>query len=524
MFIRSRLLVFLFIILAIVVPISAQNEPALDFIILSEPVVDDTSGMVMVQFVVEDNGIPIVDLNSSAIELSESAENIQLSTSIARSLTLAIPIDLSFGSDADLVRDTLHAFFDNYYLPQDHITLYILDAAVGNGDNPRIVPIDSLETANTVIDGLKSAERLFSIEPTLIQVFADLQTVPDTSWNSRQVLLVGSFLNRPAEANTTEVFALNNIAVHGVQAHRTRQEFTTTYRGLTNTGGGLFANNFEGIFVIPGEKYQPVNNLKVLYDTIGNSRIIYTLIWHTVSQSLDTSRSVILALHLPVGTILEQEITYTFNFQPPQVTLVNQRSFDVQRRTFRLDDLSLDFDLDERAVPVEISFPDGVPRRISSLRLQVVDAETHEILQSELVLEPELTGVGQYILSWQLIDYITPDSVTNVQIIVTVNDELGLSNSVVITGSVQVSPAPPIPTATPTMTPMPTQTPTPEPTAIPFADNQSGLGQIFGASDGGGLIGLLLAIIVVLFVAVLLLLIRSRRFQQEAAVASVATK
>lgn len=508
-----RLLVGLFILVAVFVPTFAQNSADLNITIVSEPVADDTTRAISVQFFVEDEGIPVVDLTTDAISLSESAENIQLNTSFDRTLNLAIAVDLSFGSDADLVRDSLRAFFDNYYLPDDNITLYILDASVADSTTPRIVPIDSLETANNTINSLNSAESFFSVEPMLQQIFADLQAIPATPMSSRQVLFVGSFLNRPSDAENTRAFAENNISVHGVQAHRTRDEFTTTYRGLTNTGGGLFANNFEGIFVIPGDRYQPINNLKVLYDTIGNSRIVYTLIWQTQSLSLESQREVDISLVLPSGTLVEQSIDYTFNFLAPELTFVNQRSFDVERQISRLDDLSLDFGLDERAVPIEIAFPDGVPRVINSLRLQVLDANTADVLQSDLVLEPVLSN-NRYTLTWDLSDYTSPDTVTDVELVVMAVDELGLSSEVRTTGSVLLPSAPPIPTATPTATPLPS--PTPEPTAVPVVANQSsdGLGILGG--NGGRLTGLLLAIIAVLAVAILLMIVRSRRFQKEA--------
>lgn len=509
-----RVLIGLIIISGLLVPSFAQQVSDLNLTIVSEPVVDDTSRAIRVDFFVEDDGIPIVDLTSNAIRLSESAENIQLNTSFERTLHLAIAIDLSFGSDADLVRDSLRAFFDNYYMSGDIITLYVLDAAVADSASFRVIPIDSLETANSVINDLTSAESFFSVEPLLQRIFDDLQQIPNLVTNSRQVLFVGSLFNRPADANNSQAFAENDIAVHGVQAHRTREEFTTTYRGLTNAGGGLFANNFEGIFVIPGDTYQPINNLKVLYDTIGNSRVVYTLTWQTRSLSLDSTRSVDISLTLPSGTALEQNISYTFDFEAPELRLVNQRSFDVERQISRLDDLSLAFELNERAVPIEVSFPDGVPRTIASLRLQVIDAETSEVLQSALVQNPVLTD-NRYTLTWDLTDYTTPDSRTDVQLLVTALDELGLSVDVVTTGSILLPSAPPIPTATPTVTPLPSATP--EPTAIPIVASQSSDGAVGVFNNGGGQItGLLLSIIAFLILAVILLIVRSGRFQKEA--------
>ena len=102
-----RLFLGLFILVGIYVPVVAQNSADLNIIIISEPVVDDSTRAVSVQFIVEDESIPVVDLSTDALSLSESADNIQLNTSFDRTLNLAIAVDLSFGSDADLVRDSV---------------------------------------------------------------------------------------------------------------------------------------------------------------------------------------------------------------------------------------------------------------------------------------------------------------------------------------------------------------------------------------------------------------------------------
>ena len=436
----------------------AQESNDLSLTLIDDPVVDNASGTVTVRFTVTDDDVPIVDLTSDAVTLGEASENISLQSNVERQLTLAIAVDLSFGSDADLVADTLRAFFDTYYLPQDSITFYILDASATTSEQFRIVPITSEDTIDTVIESLTLSDQLFSVEPMLNQILTDLQAVPNITLNSRQVLFVGSFFNRPSDTNLIIDFSANEITVHGVQAHRTRQDSTLTYRGLANAGGGLFANNFEGIFVIPGDVYQPINNLKVLYDTITNTRIVYTLTWRTRNPSLESNRNILIALQVPDSLGVTQSIDYTFDFIAPDVQFINQASFNITRPINRIDNTTIAYGIDERSVPVEIVFPDGVARSIESLRLEVTDIESQEILQSDLLVSPESEN-GEYILTWDLENFTTPDSVTDVELIITVVDELGLTTTTSTIASITLPSLPATATPIPTNTPIPTATP-----------------------------------------------------------------
>lgn len=486
---------------------TAQETNDLYLTLIEDPVVDNANARVTVRFIATNDSVPIVDLTSDAVTLSEASENINLQSNIERQLTLAIAVDLSFGSDSDLVADTLRAFFDTYYLPQDSITFYILDAGAPTSEQFRVVPITSEESINTVIESLTRSEQLFSVEAMLNQILIDFQTIPDTTLNSRQVLFVGSFFNRPSDTEPIIDFSATGIAVHGVQAHRTRQESTRTYRGLANTGGGLFANNFEGIFVIPGDIYQPINNLKVLYDTIGNSRVVYTLTWITRNPSLENNRNIEIELQASDGSGVTHPIDYTFDFLPPNVVFINQASFNITRPINRIDNSTVAYGIDERSIPIQVSFPDGVARSIESLRLEITDVVSQEILHSNLLVSPESAN-NEYILTWDLENFTTPDSATDVELTITVVDELGLSTTASTTGSIT------LPSLPPTATPIPTNTPVASATPIEaIVAQQADENLEDTSSNGSPLIILLMVIIFVLIIIVLYLLFRTNRMQ-----------
>jgi len=511
---RFRYILIPVLLLISLMNVVAQETDNLQLTLLDEPIVDNSNGTVTVRFIVTDDGVPIVDLTSDAVTLGEASENISLQSNLERQLTLAIAVDLSAGSDADLVADTLRAFADTYYLPQDSITFYILDAGAATSEEFRVVPVTSEEVFDTVIESLLPSEQFFSVEPALNQIFEDFQTVPDTLFNSRQVLYVGSFFNRPSDTGAIVDFSEAGITVHGVQAHRTRQDSTRIYRGLTNRGGGLFANNVEGIFVIPGDSYQPINNLKVLYDTIANSRVVYTLTWVTRNPSLDSNRNIEIELQAPDGSGVTQTVDYIFDFLPPDVSFINQASFDIIRPINRIDNFSVAYGVDERSVPVQVTFPDGVARSLDSLRLEIIDITTQEILQSDLLLSPESPD-NEYLLIWNLENFTTPDSVTDIQLIVTAIDELGLSATTTINGSITLPSLPPTTTPIPTNTAIPTETPVATATPVDGAVIQQADGNQRNAGNNvlSPLIIALIGIILVLIIILIYLVIRTNRIQ-----------
>ena len=189
-------------------------------------------------------------------------------------------LNLSYGSDLDLIQDTLRAYFNSYYRADDKVSFFIL----GAGDL-QTVEVADLNAINSLIDGLTTSNEYLDISSALTAALNWLRELNDPN-RPRLALYVGSFLNDPAEANASRAFALERIPFNVVQAHRFRQPATTAYRALATNGGGLFANNQDGSFVLDGTPVTAINTLKVMYDAMNGTRAVYSLSYRSTSTDL----------------------------------------------------------------------------------------------------------------------------------------------------------------------------------------------------------------------------------------------
>jgi hypothetical protein len=205
---------------------------------------------------------------------------------------------------------------------------------------------------------------------------------------------------------------------------------------------------------------------------------------------------------------VESSFTYQWDFQPPVVTFASARDFSIARTPFLQDDGSVSFEPQARTVPVQVTFPDGVSRAIESARLEVLDSATGTVLQSALLMQPQLNADQTLTLEWALTDYSVQGSNRDIELVVTLTDELGLSGAVSTVGSVQVAVLPPTPTPPPTATPIPTATPQPSPTP-PALPAQSAASTLLDRQPNLILIGANIALILL----VLILLLRTRRLR-----------
>lgn len=102
--------------------------------------------------------LELTNLTPINFEFGEPVSNLMVTADHQLPIAIDIVVDMSFGSDADLIRDTLRSFFLNYYQADDDVTLYILDGA---SNLPRVEIIDSLATANQIIDSLEQQELFY---------------------------------------------------------------------------------------------------------------------------------------------------------------------------------------------------------------------------------------------------------------------------------------------------------------------------------------------------------------------------
>lgn len=467
----TKMLVFGILIFALLMwVIPAVGQGVAEVRIIAPPSVDVDE--ITLQAVVQDaNGLTAGKLTAANFSVSEPFADMGVSAQPSRAIALAVIVNLNAGSDVDLIRESLRAYFRDYYRPDDRVIFYIL------GSDPfRVVSPADINEINQTIDSLPSTPGYYRINPALNTALDALRQT-NTSY-SRQALYIGSYLNDPNESNTPQIFARERIPFHVVQAHRFRDNSTTGHRAMATNGGGLFANNQRGDAVVDGAA---INTLKLLYDTLADSRIVYTVRYRTINPDLSAQQTVNLNVSLSGGQQGSASFTYERVFQPPVVEITSTE-LNPARMPFRNGE-AITFDRLEQPVNARVSFPDSVTRRVTNIGLEILDTRTNSVIQSQQIPDPPTDGLGGYSLVWPLSDYSTPESTTPIRITVTVTDELGLTASTTAEGSVTVGALPPLPTVPPTTAPtvVPTVAPTPAPSvsAVGSFDN---LTQILAAA------------------------------------------
>jgi len=486
----------------LVVPVLAQST-APDIRFVDTPQVN--GDQVTVQFAVRAaGGLGVGNLTAANFTLSEPSADLTITSEPSLPVLMAVIVNLSFGSDVDLIQDTLRAYFNTYYYPDDGVSFAILGA---NG--LQYAQPGSLDAINSLIDGLALSDEYLDISTALAESLAWLRQSNDPR-RPRLALYVGSFLNDPAEADASRAYALERIPFNVVQAHRFRQPATSAYRALANNGGGLFANNQDGSFVLDGTPVTAINTLKVLYDALAATRTVYTLRYRTTSADLNPLRTVTLTANLTGDQAATGEFSYERQFAPPQIALV-AANLSPLRQPSRLGN-TLAFDLAEQPLAFSIAFPDGVERAISSLRLEVTNPATGNVIQSRLELDPQPDPSGNYVIVWPLADYNAPGTSRPVKLTITAVDQLGLSASITQDATVVVGALPPLPTPSAA----PTAPPTLEPTVTLIPQNLPPVAPVESATAfGSNLFGILIGVILLLVVIVVFLMFALRRMQRQ---------
>jgi FHA domain-containing protein len=505
----KRLFLMCGLLLVLLAAGTASAQSSASVTLLGTPAVENS--VVTLKLVVKNpNGLPALNLSQENFTLSEGSQDKQLTSDDSLPIALAVIVDLSHGSDVDLIQAALRAYFSHYYRAGDPVTFYILGPNQ-NTSTPDVVETPDGQAVNQVIDGLTASARFYSISKALSESLEKLRSIqaPD---HPAHVLYVGSFLNDPSEASQSAAFKLAGIPLHVVQAHRYRHPSTPALQKLAANSGGLFADDLGGTSVLNGST--AVNLVKTIYDAIASSRMVYTLQYHTLNQSLEARRSATVTVALSADEQVSADFSYERTFIEPEVKMVSGSLTPV-----RLPSRSggqVIFDVARQPVTVSVVYPDGILRKVASLRLEVLDANTGNTLQSNLLPAPEADASGNYVINWALDDFKNPGTTTAVQVKVTVTDELGLSGETTAQGSVTVGALPPLPTSTPapTATPLP-PTAIPPPTAVPTALPASSVAGLLTSSPAS--VQVLLGVIAALVIVVLLLLIWLVRLRRQRA-------
>ena len=267
---------------------------------------------------------------------------------------------------------------------------------------------------------------------------------------------------------------------------------------MADLGGGLFANNEAGNGVTA--TLSAINSLKLLFDTVASSRLVYTLHYQSTNQNLDKSRKVTLTVTLPDGSQASQPFSYSPDFQAPQVKIISANPAPVRMPSYSGDRVV--FDTAEQLITVAVTFPDGVRRGIKTLQLVATDTTTGRSRAPRVINAPPPDADGNYSIPWTFDDFTTPGTVATVELTVTAADTLGLTGTDTQDAKLTIAALPPAPVPTATVIP----------TALPGTSG----GFAGGSITDNLLFSVLAAFVLALIVAVVflvVLLVRSSRRQ-----------
>ena len=503
----------------------AQDDAARtgDVTIITDEITSTGGAVVTFDFTVRDaGGYGVRDLSAAQVSVSEATTDVTLNSDESGSYALAFVVDLSQGTDAALVRETLRSYFTYVYQPGDDVTFYVL---AGSEEIPVVTPVESREGALAFIEALETQPVAYSLDDTLLTVLNDLLSKRDANPGmGAHVIHVGTFLPFPDRGNNTLPFADEGIPYHVVQTQINRT--TTAMRQLAERGGGLYVDNEAGDLVLD-DTSAAVGELRVLYDVIQASRVVYTYGYRSTSGSFVNPRRVTLSVTRPDDTVVETPYAYDVVFQPVRLTFVNPNQFNPVLVPGR-DPETLAVTFGEETVQpltVQVSYPDGIERPLSLVRLTIVQTDTNQIQKSTLQTT-RLDSNGRLQLEWDLADYRSPDAITPVELTVRVEDVTGRTTAVSQSGSVTVLAAPPLPTPTPAPTvPPATEAPAGGENAVVAVLGFGNQNAADGDNSAGGsltaatiaLLFLIFAVLIVMLVLAISRTVRVYRLAREGA-------
>ena len=461
----SKLVTVLVLICTGIIPIrtatSQDNPPPLSIEILSH----DASAfpVISVDLRVQQGGDAVSGLTAENFSIGETSTNLTLESASSLPISTAIIVDLSTGSDIDIIQATLLAYLDLAYHDGDKLTLFLVESPT-----PRQVEITSAAEAQALIANMQPGPNSYDIGPALEQALQKLIEIREGNVGQPvEAMLVGSyvFVSASVEAN---LFSQNGIRLHIVQAHHNRQPSTPGFESITDVTGGVFVDNRNGQFTPARGQFgaTAIGELQDLYRLFNANRVIYRLTYRTGQINVEQNHPVEITLNIPDLPPVSASFTYIPAFQRPAVQIVEPTNFNPLREP--QSDFS--FNNNEEKIYVQVSYADGVERAVQSIRLEVTHRETGSLTQIPLeIAELERDESGNYILPWALDAYIQPGSNIPVTLNVAVTDELGLTGSTSQPGSVTVAALVQSPSATPqaSLTPLPTFTPQPSFTLPP---------------------------------------------------------
>lgn len=462
------------------------------------------------------DGVSVAGLTADNLALSERTSELSLNASARLPIATALIVSLSAESDIPLLQISLRAYLSSVYKDGDAVALAMV--------NPRqieILNIDNRQALDAAIEGL-AALSTFEDSANALQSALTWAQARQAEGRVAQGILFASYLNRPEEADYGQAWRAQGIPLHVVQAHRFRQANTETLRQLAVNSGGLFANNQDGRFVTAeGTRFIASSALALIYEAVNNNRLIYDLSYLSLERGLNAEQRVNLVVNFSASEQATLSYRYERSFQTPVLRIVTPNLFAL-RTPSRDTNGIISYDVSQAPVLVRVEFPDGVLRNLTSLRLEVKDARADTLFQSTLNTEPTRNSAGNYVITWDLSPFTTPDSTSELTLSITAEDELGLSASISAPARVSVAnlPPPPTPIPLPTATPTPLPSPTPAPVTLALPTNN--LLDLAEAQPSILLsLGALFGVVAFLLLWVFILLAALRRTRRKATLAQL---
>jgi hypothetical protein len=204
---RKTIISFLLVSILLLVSYSngvhAQNTA--DVFILSDDITSDNQRFVSLQFTVRDeNGFGELGLSPASIELSEPSDNLTLVAERSQGIDIAMVVDLSVGSNIELIKETMRSYFLNYFRDGDKVTLYFL---AGDERQPIEADVQTRERALGIIEDIPEQENVYSLEDPLTFVLADFRTRESEDYSPpRHILHIASSMSFPEETMLSAPF------------------------------------------------------------------------------------------------------------------------------------------------------------------------------------------------------------------------------------------------------------------------------------------------------------------------------
>ncbi|NDJ84376.1 MAG: FHA domain-containing protein [Chloroflexi bacterium] len=331
----------------------------------------------------------VSELTEENFAINEDHEGLTV-TSEAMPINLVVVVDLSEGTDVDLIRTVLNNYFQNeaYYRDGDRVAI-----VTQTEDNYRLRTGETLPDIQQILNNLPSNSGYNSSQPGIEAAAEHLEQF-SADQAANHILVVGSVFNRPnqVEQLPQRIWQEQGIQIHTIHAYdlSSRARFATDFEAVAQQGGGLFAQYQGGSLA----------GVTSVFDAIQSSRTLYQIIYNSLNAT-SGEHTVQLSVNID-GASAAASFTYQGpELQDPQVEITDPASgAEVVREPIIEGNQITGFTPELQDIQVEVSFPDGFERDITQVTLTTL-INGDEV--SQVIPEPEVGSGGTMVLAWDLV-------------------------------------------------------------------------------------------------------------------------